>query len=151
MLNRSPHHNIIKFKSRSLDYSEAFGSKISSENIPGTPMEPDEYGAPPLADHASYTGSVSDQMALISEISEVRRSSLNDRTQPPTPQPENNLNSNSKNHDLPNDVAKLSMIHDSNHQSHNSLSTVCTSNKRPSLAPSDVESSRRESKQDKSV
>lgn len=131
-----------------MNCSEAFGSKISSENIPGTPMEPVDYGAPGMPEHSGAL--YNDQMALISD---GRRPSLKGATVPSSPQRENNLNSVMNNRDRSGELVKFNLNH--NHDPNNSTALVLTgpNTKRSSLAMSVLEivENRKNSKQDQEV
>lgn len=130
--------------------SEAFGSKISSENIPGTPMEPNEYGSSGMVEHSNavFGAMLNDQMALISE---ERRASVKSSTS--SPKMENNLNNVVNSHDRTGEMIKFNLNH--NHDQNNSTALVLTgpNTKRSSLAMSVLEivEARKNSKQDKEV
>lgn len=135
-----------------VDFSETFGSKINLENIPGTPMEPEEYGTPGMADQANtlYGGLVNDQMALISD---GQRASLKSSTVPSSPKLENNLNNVINSHDRTGEMVKFNLNH--NHDQNISTALVMTgpSTKRSSLSMSVLEivETRKNSKQDQEV
>lgn len=65
---------ICTFKTSLADCSEAFGSKINSENIPGTPMEPD-HNHNTSADAKSYETTTTNHTSILNEISAQRRRS----------------------------------------------------------------------------
>lgn len=135
---------IANTRTHSLDCSEAFGSKISAENIPGTPMEPDEYQGKSSSDHH-------DQMALISEGRRPSSLKIAATAPPATPQRENNLNNVMNSHDRSGEVVKFNLNH--NHEPNNVVMPAGGATKRSSLSMSVLEivDSRKNSKQDKEV
>lgn len=156
------------FTPNSYTFSDTFGPTIAAENIPGTPMDPAEYGAKRSTNTPldSYNGELSarNQIALINEMSERRRASLDGRTRPSTPVPENNLNANhfANNHNSHNNnnnvTSSREKLDGTNHMNqsftNNNVTALTTFNaKRPSLSLSvaEIVENRKNSKQDKEV
>ncbi|XP_037032608.1 anoctamin-4 isoform X2 [Bradysia coprophila] len=118
------------FYDKSLDCSEAFGPKIT-ENIPGTPMEPDDSQ---LSEKRNSDNLSNQSTTIVNEISE-RRLSI-DRMKPTTPVKDSSVTQNNSN--------------STNHCTNNMLSNYAEkfSSQRTSTSDLDVDI-RRTSKQDK--
>lgn len=121
------------------DCSEAFGSKITTENIPGTPMEPNELAIPKNSGGSTkiLDPTTNPSTTILNEISEQqqqRRSSIDSRmtkatlspakdtnqlnnkmSSPPPPPPSNDcsnsfLNTQYKENNLNNNVKRSSLV-----------------------------------------